>query len=110
MKLYLNGTENKYAVEQSLLTMFPSERPEYPEGRPEGERCEITVRRGGTCITCSAVLYINGGCFHGNARAELSLLPLACYRGQLGLQNKWFFYIFYPAHLLGLWALGLALN
>ena len=74
MKLYLNGTENKYAVEQSLLTMFPSERPEYPEGRPEGERCEITVRRGGTCITCSAVLYINGGCFHGNARAELSLL------------------------------------
>ena len=42
--------------------------------------------------------------------AELSLLPLACYRGQLGLQNKWFFYIFYPAHLLGLWALGLALN
>lgn len=42
--------------------------------------------------------------------AELSLLPLALYRGQLGLQNKWFFYVFYPAHLLGLWALGLALN
>ena len=42
--------------------------------------------------------------------AEISLLPLACYRGQLGLQNKWFFYVFYPAHLLGLWALGLALN
>ena len=42
--------------------------------------------------------------------AELSLLPLACYRGQLGLQSKWFFYGFYPAHLLGLWALGLALN
>ena len=42
--------------------------------------------------------------------AEISLLPLACYRGQLGVQNKWFFYVFYPAHLLGLWALGLALN
>ncbi|WP_291257501.1 TraX family protein [Flavonifractor sp.] len=42
--------------------------------------------------------------------AEISLLPLACYRGQLGLQNKWFFYVFYPAHLLGLWALGLALK
>ena len=41
---------------------------------------------------------------------RLSLLPLACYRGQLGIQNKWFFYVFYPAHLLGLWALGLALN
>ena len=42
--------------------------------------------------------------------AELSLLFLALYRGQLGVQNKWFFYVFYPAHLLGLWALGLALN
>ena len=34
----------------------------------------------------------------------------AWYRGQLGVQSKWFFYVFYPAHLLGLWALGLALN
>ena len=42
--------------------------------------------------------------------AEASLLPLSRYRGQLGAQNKWFFYVFYPAHLLGLWALGLALN
>lgn len=38
--------------------------------------------------------------------AELSLLLLAGYRGQLGIQNKWFFYVFYPAHLLGLWALS----
>ena len=42
--------------------------------------------------------------------AEASLLLLAWYRGQLGVQSKWFFYVFYPAHLLGLWALGLALN
>lgn len=35
---------------------------------------------------------------------------MAWYRGQLGVQSKWFFYVFYPAHLLGLWALGLALN
>ena len=40
----------------------------------------------------------------------LSLPLLAWYRGQLGVQSKWFFYVFYPAHLLGLWALGLALN
>lgn len=38
--------------------------------------------------------------------AELSLLLLAGYRGQLGIQNKWFFYVFYPVHLLGLWALS----
>ena len=31
-----------------------------------------------------------------------SLLLLAGYRGQLGIQSKWFFYVFYPAHLLGL--------
>ena len=39
-----------------------------------------------------------------------SLLFLAGYRGQLGIQSKWFFYVFYPAHLLGLWALSAALK
>lgn len=42
--------------------------------------------------------------------AALSLVPLAFYRGQHGIQSKWFFYVFYPAHLLGLWALSAALN
>ena len=42
--------------------------------------------------------------------ALLSLVPLAFYRGQHGIQSKWFFYVFYPAHLLGLWALRAALN
>ena len=42
--------------------------------------------------------------------ASVSLLFLAGYRGQLGIQSKWFFYVFYPAHLLGLWALSAALN
>ena len=42
--------------------------------------------------------------------ASASLLLLAGYRGQLGIQSKWFFYVFYPAHLLGLWALSLALK
>ncbi|WP_130871211.1 TraX family protein [Intestinimonas massiliensis (ex Afouda et al. 2020)] len=42
--------------------------------------------------------------------ASASLLFLAGYRGQLGVQSKWFFYVFYPAHLLGLWALSLALK
>ena len=41
--------------------------------------------------------------------SEIALLPLAFYRGQLGLQPRWFFYVFYPAHLLGLWALSMAL-
>ena len=46
MKLYLYGHEYKYAVEQMLLTLFPAERPEYPEGAPEGERMEIRLSRG----------------------------------------------------------------
>ena len=33
MKLYLHGTDNKYAAEQTLLTLFPTERPEYPRAR-----------------------------------------------------------------------------
>ena len=41
--------------------------------------------------------------------AEAALLLLAWYRGQHGIQSKWFFYVFYPAHLLGLWALRLVL-
>ena len=50
MKLYLHGTDNKYAAEQTLLTLFPTERPEYPEGAPEGERCELSVTRGATSM------------------------------------------------------------
>lgn len=42
--------------------------------------------------------------------SSASLLLLAGYRGQVGIQNKWFFYVFYPAHLLGLWALRMVLK
>ena len=38
MKLYLYGHDYKYAAEQMLLTLFPEERPEYPEGSPAGDR------------------------------------------------------------------------
>ena len=56
MKLYLNGTDNKYAAEQTLLTLFPGEAPEYPEGAPEGERCELSVTRGEKYAVCTAKL------------------------------------------------------
>ena len=70
MKLYLKGTDNKYAVEQTLLTLFPSERPEYPGGAPEGDRCEISVSRGRKYTTCTARLVRNGGEYRALARAE----------------------------------------
>ena len=54
MKLYLRGHDNKYAAEQMLLTLYPSERPEYPEGEPQGDRAEISRSRGAeyTTVTC----------------------------------------------------------
>lgn len=72
MKLYLQGTDNKYAAEQTLLTLFPEERPEYPEGEPEGERCEICVTRGEKYAVCTVKLVRGGEVYHGVARAELA--------------------------------------
>ena len=37
MKLFFSGHGEKYAVEQTLLTLFPEERPVYPEERPGGD-------------------------------------------------------------------------
>ena len=71
MNLYLQGTDNKYAAEQTLLTLFPEERPEYPEGEPAGERCELTVTRGEKYAVCTARLVRGGAEFRGTARAEL---------------------------------------
>ena len=38
--------------------------------------------------------------------AALAVLPIWLYSGERGRGSKWFFYWFYPAHLLALWALG----
>ena len=37
MKLYLSGHDYRYAVEQSLLTLFPDQRPEYPDEEPSAD-------------------------------------------------------------------------
>ena len=70
MKLYLYGHDYKYAVEQMLLTLFPDERPEYPEAPCEGERMEIKLTRGEKLTTGSCVLYRAGGVWRASARAE----------------------------------------
>ena len=70
MKLYLYGHEYKYAVEQMLLTLFPDERPEYPDTPPKGERMEVSLTRGGSLTTGSCALYRGGKVWRGAARAE----------------------------------------
>lgn len=52
MKLYLIGHDYKYAAEQMMLSLYPAERPEYPEGKPEGDRVELSLRNGKKFITC----------------------------------------------------------
>lgn len=47
MRLYFTGHDYKYAAEQMLLTLFPEQRPEYPEGKPDSDpdRAEAQPRR-----------------------------------------------------------------
>ena len=71
MRLYLNGHDYKYAVEQMLLTMFPEERPEYPEGKPAGDRMEIRLSRGSRYTTAGCALWRSGQVFRGRAAAVL---------------------------------------
>jgi len=74
VKLYLYGHDYKYAAEQMLLTMFPGERPEYPEGRPAGDRMELRLSRGERYTTASCRLVLDGVEHRAMARAENSLM------------------------------------
>ena len=67
MRLYLIGHSYKYAVEQILLTLFPKARPEYPEGKPSGERLELRLSEGGKFITASCALYLGDKIYRGRA-------------------------------------------
>ena len=74
MKLVLYGHDYKYAVEQMLLTMFPEERPEYPEPPVSGERMEIRLSRGERMTSASCAYYRGKSVFHGAARAQNAAL------------------------------------
>lgn len=59
MKLYLKGHDYKYAAEQMLLTLYPEERPVYPDGAPCGDRVEISLHRGEKLTTAFCRMVIN---------------------------------------------------
>ncbi len=70
MKLYFDGHDCRYAAEQTLLTLFPTERPEYPAGPPAGDCCVLTLRRGDKYTTCTCRLTLGGAAYSGRATAK----------------------------------------
>ena len=70
MKLYLEGHSYQYAVEQMLMTLFPGERPEYPKGKPEGERLEVRMHRGERITTASCLWHNGTEGYHGRASVK----------------------------------------
>lgn len=72
MKLYLYGHGYKYAVEQMLLTLFPSERPEYHEGKPDGDRLEVRLNNGKKVVTATCRIVLNEEGYSGKATCRKS--------------------------------------
>ena len=70
MKLYLYGHDYKYAAEQMLLTLFPNERPEYPETPTEGDRMELRLSRGEQMTSAVCAFYQGRHVWRGSARAQ----------------------------------------
>ena len=75
MKLFFTGHGEKYAVEQTLLTLFPQERPVYPNEAPGGDNeLELSFRRGLCWSTASAVLRRDGKTFSRQCRVKTAEL------------------------------------
>jgi oxygen-independent coproporphyrinogen-3 oxidase len=72
MTVELKGHDYKYAVEQMLLSLFPQERPTY--GTREENRVTVSLRRGNTWLTATAVLHWNGRLTRHACRAKAARL------------------------------------
>ena len=76
MKLYFSGHGEKYAVEQTMLTLFPAERPEYPDTPPGGDNeLELTFTKGPVWCTASALLRREGKSYARRCRVKTADLP-----------------------------------
>ena len=73
LKLYLRGHDYKYAAEQIMLTLFPGERPTYPEEPPQaGELAAVvSIFRGKVWATGKTVLPPSRGVFSGACRVRI---------------------------------------
>lgn len=70
MRLFLTGHNYKYAVEQILLMMFASERPEYPEKteRDEKSAAFVSLKEGKEFFTAHTKIFWSGKVSHGISR------------------------------------------
>ena len=57
MELHLIGHDYKYAAEQSLLTLFPGCKPEYPTKKGKGDRITVRCSKGDTWTTMTTVIH-----------------------------------------------------
>ena len=74
MRLYFYGHDYKYAAEQMLLSLYPSERPEYPVGEPAGDRVELRLSHSKTYTTASCRLILNGSEFRAKSSVKAELM------------------------------------
>ena len=76
MKLYYRGHNYRYAAEQMLLTLFPTERPEYADAPPgPGEDALVlSLSRGETWATATAALTWDGAEYRAARRCRVSEL------------------------------------
>ena len=76
MKLYYRGHNYRYAAEQMLLTLFPTERPEYADAPPgPGEDALVlSLSRGETWATATAALTWGGRQYRATRRCRVSEL------------------------------------
>ena len=74
MKLFLHGHDYKYAAEQMLLTLYPHERPEYPDEKPRGDRAELNLSSGEKFVTATCLLVLEGKSWHGRSAFRRELI------------------------------------
>ncbi len=76
MELYLRGHDYRYAVEQMLLTLFPGQRPGYPEGEPDGSSPSLllSLEEDDRELTAQAVLWWEGKVHTSRRKADASEL------------------------------------
>ena len=83
MKLYFQGHDYKYAAEQMLLTLFPGERPVYPDGPPEAgeDFVRLNLSEGAWWATATAYLRYQGREYRAARRADVAKLTGELTRG-----------------------------